>query len=573
MITFKSIRWKNLLSTGNDFTHIELDKTSTTLIVGDNGAGKSTILDAITFALFNKPFRAVNKNQLINSINKKQTVVELEFETKGQHYFIRRGIKPNLFEICKNDKPINQEASAKDQQDFLEKSILGFNQKSFTQIVMLGSSSFVPFMQLKTQDRRAVIEDLLDLHVFSEMSALLRARNSELKTVLVEVKNDLQVANAKVDGFEQLVQQSNQNQQRIIESIEQQIEDIRTESVAKATHVKEQDKEIQDLAKKCVKLGDVQDEMYDIKSTISSTKKDLEKIEKEAKFFDDSDDCPLCKQHIAHDHKLSLEQNLEATANTLKEELRDLDAKRHELEQLLHALQHIDSQKRDLERVQAQTKGELKTNLSQIRSLEQRLSDAEEPTTQSSEYQKQLDEAKSLVDDLEATYQEKVNLRSIYTTAGDILKDNGIKAKIIEKYVPLMNQLINKYLADMDFFVEFELDETFDETIRSRYRDDFTYASFSEGEKMRIDMSLLLCWRKIATLKNSVKTNLLLLDEVFDSSLDNQGIDDVMKLLKTVDSNVFLISHKGDALIDKFDRVLKFEKPQNFSVLSDETIG
>lgn len=573
MISFKVVRWKNFLSTGNALTEIQLDRTPTTLIVGDNGSGKSTLLDALTFALFNKPFRNVNKTQLVNSVNGNKTHVEVEFKIGTHNYLVRRGIKPNIFEIYRDDTLINQDASVRDQQDHLERNILKFNFKSFTQIVILGSSSFVPFMQLKPADRREVIEDLLDLNVFSEMNVLLKARNSELKTELIETESSIGVLESRIEGLQRVIEKTNQNKQDKIDELKKEIKTIKDNTLTKKGDIEKTNQDIQDLETQLYDLETVNEDVSKVNAKIMTKKDTIKGVRKNIKFFDETDVCPTCEQDITSGHKDTLTKEFEAQKDTLQKQLDRLTKKEEKLSEKVAEYRRLREQLSKLYEVKNGILGEVKHSMSYIKTLEQRIEELTHESEDSTDEETELADYQNKLDKANQDLKNQQHLRTIFGYASDILKDGGIKAKIIHQYVPLINELINKYLAEMEFFVEFELDETFNETIKSRHRDEFSYSSFSEGEKMRIDMSLLLCWRKIATLKNSVKTNLLILDEIFDSSLDHQGIDDVMKLLKSVDSHVYIISHKGDALLDKFDRVLKYDKPQNYSMIVDETFN
>ena len=567
MIHFKKIRWKNFLSTGNAFTEVQLDRTKSTLIIGDNGAGKSTILDALTFVLFGKPFRAVNKSQLINSVNQNGTEVEVEFSIGSKQYLVKRGIKKNFFEIYQDGNMLNQDASVRDYQEYLEKTILKLNYKSFTQIVILGSSSFVPFMQLKANDRRTIIEDLLDIEIYSVMNQLLKVRVAQNKEDMGTVDIALGLSKGEKENVEFLIEKLKQNKssqieanKRDIEKHEKAIADYRN-SIDK---ILDKNKELNDsiadekgVRKEVTKLLDYQ----------KGIEKGILKCEEDIEFYEKTETCDTCKQKISEDHRENMIEEFHGKMHELSGGLMQLSKK---LKVQEDRIEEIDKVSEEYDR---NLKEQMTMN-SHISACEQYIkkvsNQIEDISDMEDDIEKQKSELEEVKEDIRIYTEEKEELsqkKYLYEIAGSLLKDGGIKAKIIKQYLPIINKYINVHLGKMDFYVSFELDEGFNETIKSRHRDEFTYDSFSEGEKMRIDLALLFTWRAIAKLKNSVNTNLLILDEVFDSSLDTAGTDEFLKILYDLTGNVntFVISHKGEVLYDKFDKTIKFEKHQNFS--------
>ena len=556
MIHFKNIKWKNFLSTGNAYTEIDFTKSPSTLIVGENGSGKSTLLDALTFALFNKPFRNVSKPQLVNTINGKNLRVEINFQIGSKNYCIKRGLQPRIFEIEINGDRLDKNANIRDFQKYLEENILKLNYKSFTQIVMLGSASFTPFMQLHLGARREIIEDILDISIFTSM-------NSVLKTKLVQLENDKRILEGEIEVAKQ---KANLQEQYI-----QTLEDDKSSKVAEILNsIKEADEQIKvstatkdALNEEKASLHDPSEKKRQLEQYKTKFEAQIQKHRRDLEFFHNTDECPTCQQGIEHDHKEIMTQRDEDKISELESALQELDTQYSEVQKLVEQSIELDEKILD-------TNNEMITQQRIIQRLQLELNDTETKTGNITEEKTKL---KKLAKTTLGKVQDKVTLTEdehYYDVARSMLQDTGIKTKIIKAYLPIINKLVNKYLQAMDFFVQFDLDETFKETIKSRHRDKFSYASFSEGEKQRIDLALVFTWRTIAKMKNSASTNILLLDEVFDSSLDVNGTDYVMSLLNTIgeDTNVFVISHKGDQLFDKFRSVVKFEKRQNYSVIS-----
>jgi len=567
MINFKRIAWSNFLSTGNAGTEISLDRSTTTLIVGENGAGKSTILDAICFALFNKAFRNISKPQLVNSINGKQARVEVEFSIGRREYKVVRGIKPAIFLIYVDGNLINQEADSRDFQRYLEEHILKLNYKSFTQIVILGSASFTPFMQLPPSHRREIIEDLLDIRIFSTMNTLLKERVNALKDSIKSIESDIEVQKEKVRLQDDYIKTLVGDAEKRREELRQQIETAGTEiDVNSADVASYEDK----IARLRAEIADEDSQIAKARKLSELQRKLTERISKaqtEIAFYHDNDTCPTCQQGLPHD----LKENAVATQNVRMAEIETaLNELANNIETVQDRLDEIhgisDTIARHNKEIIAHNNAII-ANQKYIQKLETELHNHKNDSGNIDDEKIKL---RGLAKEVVNMNNERTALneeRYYQEIAGSLLKDTGIKTRIVRQYLPVINKLVNKYLNAMDFFVSFELDEAFNETIKSRHRDDFSYASFSEGEKQRIDLALLFTWRTIAKMKNSAATNLLLLDEVFDSSLDINGTDYLMNVLNTLgeDTRVFVISHKGDQLFDKFRSVIKFEKHQNFS--------
>jgi DNA repair exonuclease SbcCD ATPase subunit len=568
MIHFKLCRWKNLLSTGNEFTEIQFDRSPTTLIVGQNGAGKSTLLDALSFGLFGKPHRDIKKDQLINSINKKHCVVEVEFKIGASDFRIHRAIKPGKFEIYQNGNLINQSSSARDYQKFLEQNILKLNHKSFHQVVVLGSSSFIPFMQLPSHTRRDVIEDLLDINIFSKMNGLLRERNGKIKEEIKDISHHIDLVNSKIVTQNKYIKN--------LESLnEGQIDD-------KRKNISEHKKVIDETFNESRELGEgltnrmtgysrtyekLNDRLLSLRSKDIQYKNDITQLVKNSKFYEEHDDCPTCDQVISQDKKTEKQEELKQNAIQIQSDkakaavaMNDLNISINSVLDSLNELKEKQGQILSNNEKIAVLQSEVDKTQKEINSLSGQNGDLKKAKVECDEFR----ESKDSFTERKLKYLEE---RTYNEVIGEMLKDTGIKTKVIKQYLPVMNKMINQYLQVLDFFVAFHLDESFNETIKSRHRDAFNYASFSEGEKQRIDLSLLFTWRQVAKMKNSAATNLLILDETFDSSLDVDGVDSLTKILDTLEdgSNVFIISHKGDVLENKFRSKIEFIKERNFS--------
>jgi len=569
MILFKTVRYKNFLSSGNVFTQIDLDRSKTTLIIGDNGAGKSTMLDALTFGLFGKPFRNVNKPQLVNSVNERDAVVEVEFLVGKKHILVRRGIKPNFFEIETDGTQLQQNANVRDFQEFLEKNVLKLNYKSFTQIVILGNSSFVPFMQLKAADRRDIIEDLLDIQIFSSMNNILKAYAIDNKIKIDETKLARDLLENKIDLKENYILQLKRKTKTLITKYEKDIKKSLDEKDSRIKQIDEINKSVEEFLNEVSDAKQVNDKHDKLTEYQRSILRNVDSEQKNISFFESNDDCPTCKQNI--DHAFKHKEIIQKTKKI--EEFRSaidkIDGELDETRNRLSAIQSIQENIQDHQTTIQTINNGISVIDQYVKKQQENINHLEQDTGDINDERKKLKEYGKEFKEIEVQTEELIEEKFIHETARNILKDEGIKSRIIKQYLPIMNKLINKYLTQMNFFVSFNLDENFNEEIKSRYRDDFTYDSFSEGEKMRIDLALLFTWRTVAKLKNSVNTNLLILDEVFDSSLDGDGTDEFMKIVNEqgTTTNVFVISHKGDTLYDKFRVHMKFEKRKNFSVI------
>lgn len=567
MIRFSKVKWKNFLSTGAQGTEVKLDKATTTLIVGENGAGKSTILDAICFCLFNKPFRSINKPQLMNSINGKNLLVELEFSIGPKNYKIVRGIKPGIFEIYVNDVLLNQDAASKDYQKYLEDGILKLNYKSFTQIVILGSASFTPFMQLPLGHRREIIEDILDIQIFTVMNSVLKDKATEIKSKITDVDTQIELGKTKVKMQQQYVATLENDKQRKVDDVQKRILESNQE-VSQLTSLVDAERGTKGNLESSIQDSSEKRNRYTEMGTLLRKLTERIKVQESSiQFYHEHDLCPTCSQDLVpdlkhsaialHTHKL---EEVQTAIQTLTEQLNDTETR-------LNEIAEIETKISEHQGNIIQFNSRIIAAQSYIQKLQDELARDTTDTTNLEDEKKKL---KVLAKEVVAHADDKTKLnedKHYLDIASVLLKDTGIKTKIIRQYLPVINKLVNKYLQAMDFFCHFELDETFNESIKSRHRDEFSYASFSEGEKQRIDLALLFTWRTIAKMKNCASTNLLLLDEVFDSSLDANGTDYVMNLINTLgeETNVFVISHKGDLLFDKFRSFIKFEKYQNFS--------
>ena len=569
MIVFKKIKWKNFLSTGDKFTEINLSEAKTNLIIGNNGAGKSTILDALTFSLFNRPFRKVNKSQLINTVNEKDCNVQLEFTIGGIDWKVVRGIKPNIFEIHKNGKVMNQHAATADQQRWLEEHVLKLNYKSFTQIVILGSASFVPFMQLTAPNRREVIEDLLDIKIFSAMGLILKERVRGVNERLREISIRKNLLEEKIDmqkGFIEEVESASKKDVKVkrikIDTLNEQIEiyedDIR--EMSEELDVIRKDMEmLSDCNKRLRKLGNLRGKMSQKVSTIT----------KEHKFFKEHTECPTCTQSIKEEFRIDKIKDAETKAKELEQGFKELEEAIKLEEEKESQFKESSKEATNLTHEISKTSTRISGLQNQTRDIEQEIQTITEQVKNRTTERHALDKLLGELEGLQKDHSKESEKNVYNEFAHALMKDGGVKSKIIKRYLPLMNQQINKYLQLMDFYINFSLDDEFKESVKSPIHDKFSYESFSEGEKMRIDLSLLFTWREIARMKNSANTNLLILDEIFDSSLDGFGTDYFTKIIKYVvsDANVFVISHKTDDLIDSFDKIIKFDKIKGFSKL------
>ena len=569
MIKFNRVKWKNFLSTGNSFTEIDLNKNKSTLIVGPNGCGKSTMLDAISFGLFGKPHRSINKQQLINSVNGKECVVEVNFSIGPSNYNVIRGIKPNTFEIWKDGDMINQSSHSKEYQKILEQNILKLNHKSFHQVVVLGSSSFIPFMQLSSGHRRGVIEDLLDINVFSKMNIILREQTTKLKDELKDLNYKIDISTNKIETQKKYIEDiqilTNENKKQYKEKIKSynaKIVQHQKENSELSDGLDEEQKQIEDDLKRFHDLKNINMMAH------SEVQTQMKAIGKTAKFFETTDNCPTCKQNISQDIKDAALSEARVEAKSLQSRLTLIKDEHEGIIQDINNWNHNLGSVRERQMI-------INSNNNLIRSLQNSIQEYQDFL--SNDVSADLTSAKAQLEKLilgkSDLYNEKMIRNETYSynsAMAEMLKDTGIKTKIIKQYLPVMNTLINQYLQVLDFYVHFDLDEEFNETIRSRHRDDFTYDSFSEGEKQRIDLSLLFTWRQIAKMKNSVSTNLLILDETFDSSLDHEGVENLLKILTTLpdETNVFVISHKGEILDNKFEGKIEFIKVKNFSKIA-----
>jgi len=555
MILFKKIRWKNFLSTGNIFTEMDLCEKDMTLVIGSNGAGKSTILDALTFSLFGKPFRKISKGQLVNTITKKNCVVEVEFSIGTVNYKIVRGIKPNLFEVYQNDSLMNQSAEMRDYQELLEKQILKVNIKSFTQVVILGSATFQPFMQLSPGQRREVIEDILDLQIFTTMNSLLKDKVTDNNEMIYQVNSDKKLVQSKIDLSKEHLKELNSNNEKLISEKNELIEETKK-------NISDLNKEYEGFTNEIDKLSEgvksgesIKKKIEKLKSLRTQIQTKADQFSKDNKFFDDNDDCPTCRQPITESHKKTIIDKNNDSIKELTDGLEKLAADYEKTKNQLDDILKIESKIQDihLDRVVVNTK--IKSLEDYIKQIEKDLSQINENTV--TEKDDKIAEYEEELKQVTKNYNDLVDDKQVLMAATALLKDGGIKAKIIRQYIPVINKFITKYLSSMDFFVQFELNEEFNETIKSRFRDEFSYASFSEGEKQKIDLALLFTWRAIAKLRNSVSTNLLIMDEVFDSSLDITATDYLMNIIRDLakDSNIVIISHK-EHMNEKFSNVI-----------------
>ena len=565
MILFNAVRYKNFLSTGNVFTDINLSEHSTTLIVGENGAGKSTFLDAITFALFGKPFRNINKPQLVNSVNEKDCVVQVEFNIGKKQYKIVRGIKPNVFEIYVDGDLLNQDAKSKDYQDYLEKVILKMNYKSFTQIVILGSTNFTPFMQLSAADRRAVIEDLLDIQIFSSMNVVVKNKLHTLKDEAAQLKIQIDNTKDKIELHKKHLDELKKNTKELVDAKKQEIIENTASLSELETSATDKEVEIDNLLNETTDEDTTTKRFQKLNNLEAKIEGNIQKLEKDIEFYSVNSTCPTCDQAINNK-----EEKVHTCNSKITELNQGLTKLKEESDAVLQRINTIKATQKQLKSLE-QDLVRINTSRSQVRKyikkLEDEIAEIESKPAMSDEFKAQ---SKQLLNALQAFNEKRKEVSEQtqnYDIVAQLLKDGGIKSKIIKQYVPVINKLVNKYLAAMDFFVNFNIDEEFKETIKSRHRDDFSYENFSEGEKKRIDLALLFTWRSVAKLKNSVNTNLLIFDEVFDGSLDINGTEEFMKLINMMNegTNIFVITHKSDQMVDKFKHTIRFGKIKNFS--------
>lgn len=565
MINFKVVRYKNLLSTGNDFIEVKLDDHLTTLIVGKNGSGKSTLLCALSFALYGKPFRKINKPQLINSITKKEMVVEVEFNVNNEQYKIVRGLKPAILEIYKNGELINQDAASKDYQEYLETHILKINYKSFCQVVVLGAASFTPFMQLTSQAKREIIEDLLDLQIFSSMNILLKDKildnNNTIK--LNQSERDILLSNLSLmRNHYETIQNSNE---KFIDDKKKRIKDTHKEVLLLENRYAEIQKEGKILNEKLKDQQNVKEELDKIEKTSINISAVCNSVNKMTDLLSHNDQCPTCKQNINEEFKTTTIKNNQNQLKGFSDSLETLEKQKKQIKKVLEIFSKVSNELYGLNIELSQINMKTLNLNDNIKNWVKEINDIKNNNSFISS--SSIQELENKVNILSEEYKSHINDKEVFSVISSLLKDGGIKSKIIKQYVPVINKLINKYLSSMDFFVNFELNEQFEETIKSRGRDDFSYMNFSEGEKLRIDLAILFTWRAIAKMRSSINTNLLIMDEIFDSSLDVNGADDFMNILRNIapDNNVFIISHRTDSMCDKFDHVIKFEKIRNFS--------
>ena len=573
MIVFKSVQWKNFLSTGNTPNKVNLNSHASTLIVGKNGEGKSTILDALCFGLFGKPFRNIKKNQLVNSINGKNCVVEVELTISNSHYKIIRGAKPNIFDIFLNGDLVNQDAAVKDYQKVLEQQILKLNYKTFTQVVILGSASFVPFMQLPAGQRREVIEDILDIRVFSLMNNLLKEKITETKNEMSELDNKLKLITEKAKAQQKIIDSLTDTKNQSIKTLQDKIQSNKDTITEKSELASNLISQISDLQKDIQNKESILNDIEKCKSNLSKFNQKDSTIDESIEFFSNNEVCPSCEQGIKHDHKETIIQKLNKSkqehatkSDLLNEALNKLNGQLEKITQINEEITDLNitlSTENNAITMLSKLNGELEQEIQELNSNQGDIN-VEKSTLKA--YAKEALKLNGIKMDI----SKKRNVQDI---ASILLRDTGIKTQIIKEYLPAMNKLINMYLSAMDFFVKFELDENFNEVIKSRFRDEFTYESFSEGEKMRIDLAILFTWRQIAKMKNSVNTNLLLLDEIFDSSLDVAGTDYFLSVMDKLgeNNNIFVISHKGDVLLDKFQNNIRFEKTNDFSKIVENS--
>lgn len=572
MIIFKTVKWKNLLSSGNNFTELKLDEHATTLILGENGSGKSTLLDAMCFGLYGRGFRNLKKELLVNSVNQSGLLVEINFSIGKREYKVIRGVKPNKFEIYVDNVFVNQDATVRDYQEHLEKNILKMSHRSFTQVAILGSANFVPFMQLKAKDRRNLVEDLLDISIFSTMMDLLRKRQSSHTIEVRETVHEINIMEERISGLTSQLNALHENREQKIGKFETTIKETDDNIEVLLSKVDAKNKLIKEKTSSISDRDPQEDRLKQAKNLFSKLEDKKHLVIKEIAFYQDNDNCPTCKQDLDEEHKKTHLAEKQKKAIELADALDQINGT---IQDSTNRMEEIGRVQEGITSLQSQIsvlQTEIISNQKYISKLNHEIKDLKTETSYTNTAQNQIDANEESLEILHKKKESLVEQGHYYDIANTLLRDQGVKQKIIKQYVPIMNNMINKYLAALEFFVGFELDESFEETIKSRFRDVFKYDNFSQGEKMRIDLALLFTWRTIARMKNSVNTNLLILDEVFDSSLDVAGTDDFLKLLNTLTekTNTFIISHKGEALYDKFNNVIRMEKHKNFSRIAEQ---
>ena len=570
MIIFKKIRWKNFLSTGNQFIEVDLSKAQTTLIIGANGSGKSTLLDALCFSLFNRPFRNIKKEQMVNTINQNDMIVELEFSTGTKLYKIVRGVKPTKFEIYCDGGLLNQEASSVDYQKVLEDQILRLNYRAFKQVITLGSSSYQPFMQMRPRHRREVVEEILDIRVLSHMDILTRNQQTELSSKIIDTKHQVEIVQSKYDLE---LKHYNDLKNRGLDDLDIKKSDLNKNEEATKNYlqkIQELDNEYKQLKEDIKDKEQIEKKLKELSKLETKIETNLKSHEKNLKFFEDNDSCPTCTQKLEQEFRGEKQTFEKGKIVTLNDGMKKLVEEITKVEGKLTAIDKISKKMYNVEIEMSKINTSIDGLKQHSDSLHNEILLLENRDKDTSSLEKELEDFKSELEKTKIELDKVIEQKKYIDVVREILSDKGAKAKIIKKYLPIMNTLINQYLQDMDFFVNFHLDEEFNETVRSRYRDVFDYNSFSEGEKMRIDLALVFTWRAIAKMKNSTNTNLMILDEIFDSSLDGRGTEDFFKIIKKMkNENIFIISHKGDILFDKFTNIIKFEKEHNFTKLQN----
>jgi len=570
MITFNKIRWSNFLSTGQYATEIDLTSANTTLITGENGAGKSTLLDALTFALFGKPYRNINKPQVVNSVNEKNCLVELEFDIASDKYKVRRGLEPALFEIYKNGQVLNQDAKSKDYQRMFEEQIIRQNYKSFCQVAILGSANYTAFMELTAADRRAIVESILDINIFSQMNALLKTRQSQVKEELSIMEADLTVLREKIKLNEKYLQNREKDNDRKIEEYKEEIERCKQDEDQLRKDIEVIRAEVSTLVETITDTDTVNKTINDLSSINRQLKGRIKTLQSEVEFYEKNDTCPTCIQKIDDSFRKGIISTKTKKIEEVNKAVDDIAEQSSDTAKRLTEIQEVSTKIRSLESRVSDMSASLRSTENTRKKFERMLNETEiAKASEDKTDETALEDLRKQLEEMESERKDLVENQYYYGVASNLLKDSGIKSRIIKHYIPIINQIINRYLNQMGLFVSFNLDEEFNETIKSRHRDTFTYASFSEGEKRKIDLSLLFAWRAIAQIKNSIHTNLLIMDEVLDGSLDDASVESFLDILKNMNSaiNIFVISHKPKELLEsKFERHMQFAKKGNFSV-------